>query len=349
MERVRPRLTHVAERAGVSPATVSRALSRPNLVNAGTLERVQRAAAALGYVPGGAARALVSGRTMTIGAVVPTLDHSIFAQAIQALQSVLLANNYQLLLASHDYSAATEAAACRAMLARGVDGLVLVGADHLPETWALLEHAGMPVLLTWSRDVRLPSLWFDNQRAGRLAAEHLLGLGHTAFGMVSGVLRWNDRARMRVEGVRSALAGAGLELPGWRVMEAPFSLAGGRAGMARLLAEAAPPTAVVCGNDLLAVGALMELQSRGLQAPEDVSVVGIDDLEIAAHFAPALTTVHLPTAELGARAGEMLIAMLLRRPVRRETELPIELVVRRSSGPVRRSPRHSGRAPSGSG
>lgn len=328
----RPKLKDVAEVAGVSQATVSRALSRPDLVQAETLGRVKQAAARLGYLPGGAARALVSGRTMTVGAVVPTLDHAIFAQAIQALQAVLLADGYQLLLASHEYSALTEAAAVRSMLTRGVDALVLVGADHLGETWDLLTSASVPVLITWSKDERFPCIWFDNERAGELAAEHLLDLGHRRFGMISGRLRWNDRARARVAGVRAALERAGFELPDWCILEEPFTLAGGRAGMAGLLAAAEPPTAVVCGNDLLAVGAVFEIQARGLSAPDDVSVVGIDNLEIAAHLAPALTTVHLPTAQLGDQAGRMLMAILRGDPIPPRLELPLELVVRRSSG-----------------
>jgi LacI family transcriptional regulator len=333
MERSgRPKLEDVAEATGVSAATVSRALSRPDLVQPETLARVRRAAARLGYMPAGAARALASGRTMTVGAVVPTLDHAIFARAIQSLQTVLLGHSYQLLIASHEYSALTEAAAVRSMLTRGVDALMLVGADHLDETWNLLAAASVPVLITWSRDDRFPCIWFDNARAGRLAAEHLVGLGHRRVGMISGRLRWNDRARLRVEGVRAALAEVGLDLPDWCVIEEPFTLAGGRAGMAQLLAAARPPTAFVCGNDLLAVGALLEAQARGLRVPDDLSIVGIDNLEIAAHLSPALTTVHLPTAQLGERVGQTLVTALRGGAPPASIELPIELVMRRSSG-----------------
>ncbi|MFC5086980.1 substrate-binding domain-containing protein [Microvirga arabica] len=271
---------------------------------------------------------------MTVGAIVPTLDHAIFAQAIQSLQHILLANGYQLLIASHEYSAQAEAAATRSMLMRGVDALTLVGADHLDETWDLLTSASVPVLITWSREDRFPSLWFDNMRAGQIAAEHLIALGHQQIGAISGRRRWNDRARLRVAGTRAALVDAGLELPEWRIAETTFSVAGGRAGMAQLLAAAAPPTAVVCGNDIMAVGALFEAQSRGLRVPEDISIVGIDNLEISAHLSPALTTVHLPTAQLGAQAGELLIDALRGTTMPAQIELPIELVVRRSSGPA---------------
>ncbi len=336
--KARATLQDVAQLAGVSTATVSRALSRPDLVQEETLARVSDVIARLNYVPGGAARALASGKTLTIGAVVPTLDHAIFARAIQAMQTELAGNGYQLLVAAHDYAPAQEAAAVRAMLARGVDALMVVGADHLEETWALLTTASVPVVLSWSFDARLPAIGFDNEKAGWLIADHLLDLGHRRFGMISGFTHANDRARSRVAGVRAALAARGLELPSSCVVEAPFTLAGGRAGLAELMARAAPPTAVVCGNDLLAAGALFEAQASGIAVPGALSVVGIDNLEIAAHLAPPLTTVHLPTTELGRTVARHLLARLRGEAQPQRVELPIELVIRRSATAPATSP-----------
>lgn len=331
----RPTLQAVADRAGVSPATASRAMAGATIVHPETVERVRAAAAALGYLPGGPAQALASGRTQTVGAIIPTLDHAIFARAVQALQTSLARHGYQLLLAAHDYAAAQEAAAVRSMLGRGVDALMVVGADHLPETWALLTEAPIPVVLSWSFDERLDAIGFDNAQAGYLAARHLLDLGHRRFGMVSGFTEANDRARLRIAGARRALAEAGTDLPNARIAQAPFTLAGGRAGLAQLLGLAEPPSAVVCGNDLLAVGVLLEAEQRGLRVPGDLSVVGIDNLEIASHIAPPLTTVHLPTAELGREVAEHLLARLRGEARPRRIEMPIELVERRSSGPPR--------------
>ncbi|MBA4788781.1 MAG: LacI family DNA-binding transcriptional regulator [Rhizobiales bacterium] len=332
--RTKATLEDVARLAGVSTATVSRALSRPDLLQEDTLARVQGAIARLHYVPGGAARALASGKTLTIGAVVPTLDHAIFARAIQAMQTELAASGYQLLIAASDYVPALEAAAVKAMLARGVDALMVVGADHLDETWALLTTAPVPVVLSWSFDPRVPSIGFDNVRAGRIVAEYLLDLGHRSFGMISGHTRANDRARMRVEGVRAALAARGLDLPPSSVIETSFTLTGGRAGLAELMARAEPPTAIVCGNDLLAAGALLEAQASGIGVPDQVSLAGIDNLEIAAHLTPALTTVHLPTTDLGRSVAAHLLARLKGQEPPLRQELPIELVIRRSTGPA---------------
>ena len=327
----RATLEDVAKEAGVSLATASRALGRSPLVRADTVARVHEAAERLRYLPGGAARALASGRTMTVGAVVPTLDHAIFSRAIQAMQSRLAEDGYQLLLAAHNYDLEAEAKAVRAMLSRGVDALMLVGADHVAETWELLASTASPVALTWSFNSHFDSIGFDNVLAGRLAGQHLVARGHLTFGMISGYLASNDRARMRVAGLRDALGAAGVELDPTTVIEQPFSLAGGRTGLARLLKGPKPPTAILCGNDLLAAGALFEAQSQGLKVPEDLAICGIDDLEIASHVSPTLTTVRLPTAALGAQVAQHLLARLAGKAVPRRVCLGIELIKRNST------------------
>jgi LacI family transcriptional regulator len=336
MQRTRkPRLSDVAAKARVSSATVSRALSNPQLVKPKTLQRINAVVRELGYVRDGLGRALASRRSNTAGVVVPTLRHSIFALAIQALQTRLAESDYQLLVASHEYSPLAEAAAVKSLIERGVDALLLVGTDHSREVWSMIDAATVPVILTWSLHDRIDSIGFDNERAGRLAAEHLLSLGHRRIGVVSGHLMHNDRAEARLVGVRAALAKAKLDLPTAYVSEHDFGLAGGRAGISALLALAAPPTAVIGGNDLLAIGAMLELQVRGRRVPEDMSVVGIDDLELAAHVQPALTTVRLPTYQLGTLAAEMTLRRLKGDATSNRIELPIDLVIRGTTGPAR--------------
>lgn len=332
-DKARPTLEDVAALSGVSAATVSRALSRPGLVNTDTLARIRRAAETLGYMPTGPARALASGRTMTIGAIVPTLDSPIFARALQSLQATLSGHGYQLLVASSDYNIAAEAAALQALLQRGVDGLVLVGAERADDTWSLLARVDIPVVLTWCADPRFDSVSVDNRSAGRLAAEHLLSLGHRSFGVITGALAVNDRQRLRIAGVRDALTRAGLHLPDWRIIEQPLTVAGGRSGCASLLAAADAPSAIICGIDVLAVGCLSEAHARGIHVPKELSVVGVDNLEMAAHVSPALTTVHIPTSQIGETAAKTLLARLRGDDAPRAEELPIALVVRQSSGP----------------
>lgn len=330
-----PRLVDVARAAGVSVATASRSLSQPGVVRADTRERVRTAAAMLGYVPHGAARALATRRTRTIGAVFPPVDNPIFAGATHALAQELAASGYTLLLASHDYDPQSEFAAARALVERGVDGMVLVGLDHLPETHGLLARAGIPVELTWSLDGSGPHhcVGLSHRGASIRVAQHLLDLGHRQIAVIAGDTRHNDRALERLQGVRDALAARGLRLAARRVIEVPFSVANGRSALARLLAKAPGFTAVVAGNDLLAIGALLECRDRGIAVPGAMSIAGFDDIDVAGAVEPALTTVRVPSAEIGREAGRRLLARLHGADVPRLAELPAPLVVRRSTGP----------------
>ncbi|MGL4439397.1 MAG: LacI family DNA-binding transcriptional regulator [Bosea sp. (in: a-proteobacteria)] len=327
----KPRLSDVARDAGVSPATVSRAISRPGLLSDETLAKVRLSAKRLGYNPDAAARALVSGKSMTIGAVMPTLDNAIFSRALQAMQVTLAEEGYQLLVASHDYNASAEAEAVRTLLSRGVDGLMLVGAERAIETLALIEAAKVPLVLTWRSPSGTPSVTVDNERAGAMAAEHLVALGHRRIGMVSGSFKFNDRQKARQNGARAYLDSVGIGLPGSRTCEQPTTLAGGRSGCAKLMELAEPPTAIIGGIDLIAIGCMIEAQARGFTVPGDLSVAGIDDLDMSAHLAPSLTTVHIPTAAIGAEAALKLVALLRGLPSDMTLDLPIELVVRRST------------------
>ncbi|MFZ4531575.1 MAG: substrate-binding domain-containing protein [Alsobacter sp.] len=327
----RIKLIDVARDAGVSPATVSRAIAQPEIVSREMLARVRASAQRLGYVPDGAARALASGRSMTIGAVVPTLDSAIFARGLQSMQTTLAQEGYLLLVASHEGNPAAEAQAVTTLLGRGVDGLMLVGAQRAHGTAEVLRTSGVSVVLTWSGDPSFASVTVDNRLAGRLAAEHLLELGHRRIGMVTGHLQFNDRQRARLAGARAALEAAGVGLQDWRVSEQPVTLAGGRAGCAMLLELDDRPTALIGGIDLIAIGIIAEAHARGLSVPDDLSVVGIDGLDMSAHLSPSLTTVHVPTARIGQLAALTLIALIRGEPCSFHTQLPVDLVARRSS------------------
>jgi LacI family transcriptional regulator len=331
MARNKARLIDVARHAGVSPATVSRAMAQPELLSNDTLARVRESARTLGYLPDGMARALASGRSMTIGAIVPTLDSAIFARVLQAMQSALAREGYQLLVASHELSASAETEAVRTLLARGVDGLMLVGAERAIETTQLLASAGIPIVLTWCGDPAFSSVAVDNYRAGELAASHLLALGHSRIGMIVGHLQFNDRQRARLAGARAAIRSAGHDLPDWLVSEQALTLAGGRAGCSALLQLDDRPTGLIGGIDLLAIGCIQEAQAQGIPLPDQLSIVGIDDIEMSAHLTPSLTTVHIPTVRIGRSAAMSLIAALRGQPFERQLDLPVELVVRRSA------------------
>lgn len=336
--RPNAKLSDVARASGVSLATASRALAEPDLVRAETRERVREAASMLGYVPHGAARALASRRSRTIGAVFPPVDNPIFAAATQSLGHALAGAGYTLLLATHEYDPAAELAVTRTLIERGVDGLVLVGLDRDPAVFQLLRRAGVPYEITWSLD---PAgfhhcVGVAHRIASVRATQHLLDLGHREFAVLSGYTPHNDRTRERLAGVREALAARAIELRADRVMEAEFTLPQARAAFALLQARAPGFTALVCGNDVLAIGALCECAARGVRVPQSLSVVGFDDIDMAAGASPPLTTVRVPAAQIGRRAATRMLARLAGEAVPRIEELPAEMVVRASTGPAPR-------------
>ncbi len=331
----------VADLAGVSTATVSRALNEPAKVSAGTREAVLRAVSALQYVPHGAARALASRRSRTFGAVVPTLKNAIFAACLDELQRRINVDGFVLLVATSEYDAQREADEVSALLERGVDGIMLVGREHDRRVYERLRAQRVPFVLTWATDPRgeHPYVGFDNRQAAMRMVRYLLDLGHRRFAMIAGVTEGNDRAADRVAGVRSALAAAKIALRPPQCLEQPYTIAGGRAAMRALLRAPSPPTAVICGNDVLALGALDECRTQGVDVPARVSVCGFDDIEMASYVVPGLTTMRVLAPEIGMRAGDYLLSRVAGRAVLDQCDVDVELVVRGSTGPPPRRTR----------
>jgi len=336
--RPNPKLADVARASGVSLATASRALAAPGLVHAQTRARVREAASMLGYVPHGAARALATRRSRTVGAVFPPIDNPIFAATTQALAHELATAGYTLLLAAHEYDPAGELVSARSLLERGVDGMVLVGTDHDPEIFSVLAQAGVPYDLLWSIDPARfhPCVGVAHRMASVLVTQHLLELGHSKFAVIAGRTAHNDRARERLAGIREALAARSIELRPEQVVESEFKLPQARQALGELLGRALDFTALVCGNDVLAIGALAECASRGIRVPEELSIVGYDDIDMASGVTPALTTVRMPAADIGRRAAARMLARLAGNEVAHVEELRVEVIVRASTGPAPR-------------
>jgi len=311
-QTARPTLDDVARRSGVSAATVSRTLNDPAQVRDETRRRVERAVSELGYTPHFGGRALASNRTNTAGAVIPTMENAIFARGLQALQEELSGAGITLLVATSNYDPVREAAQIRALLGRGVDGLVLIGEARPDETCKLLQNRGVPFVLVWSyrRDGPHGCVGFDNRAAARQMAEKVLGIGHRRIAMIAGPTAWNDRASERVEGVREALAARGLGLAAPWLVEAEYTLAASAGAAKRLLGLSPRPTAVICGNDVQAAGAILGIREAGLAVPGDISVTGFDDMELARVVEPALTTVHVPHRRMGRAAAKLLLGMI---------------------------------------
>lgn len=336
-DRAAPTLIDVAREAGVSTATVSRCLNTPDRVIDTTRERVLSAIERLGYTPNFAARVMAVKRTHTIGAIIPTMENAIFARGIQAFQQALQEQGYTLLVASSSYSLELEEEQIRALVARGADGLLLIGHDRRPGVREFLGRHRIPALVAWAydREGALPSVGFDNRAAMLSMARRAIGLGHRRIGVISAESASNDRARRRLEGIRDAAGEAGLRRGDLTVIETTYGIAQGGEAFERLMRAANPPTVVLCGNDVLAVGALGRARALGIPVPGQVSVTGFDDIELAQVAVPALTTVHLPHREMGRRAAMMMVTMVETGSPGDSVELATSIRMRDSLAPRR--------------
>lgn len=331
-----PTLADVARHANVSTATVSRCLNTPDQVVGETRARVLKAVSDLGYAPNFGARALAARQTNTVGAVIPTMENAVFARGIQAFQEELGRHGKTLLIASSAYQADLEDEQVRALVARGADALLLIGYDRSPELYAFLRKRRVPTLVAWSYADRAeqPAIGFDNTSAMAELARLVIGQGHKKIACISAPVASNDRARGRVEGIRKAMAEAGLEADDLELIETPYGIENGGTAFRQVLAAAPDTTAVMCVNDVLAIGALWAAREMGIRVPADVSITGFDDIEIAMLAEPALTTVHVPHREMGRRAAGMLIRMLRDGDVPASIKLPTDIRLRQSLGPM---------------
>ncbi|SKA29912.1 LacI family DNA-binding transcriptional regulator [Consotaella salsifontis] len=332
------KLDEVARAAGVSTATVSRAFNEPDKVSDEIRERVFAVANALHWIPNAAGRALASSRTHIAGAIIPTLDNEVFARQINAMQAVMAGHGYTLFIGCSNYDQAEGLKQAQAMLARGVEALAFAGERHPAELFQALKARGLPYVVTYSYRADSPHccVGFDNKVAFRRITRHLLELGHRRFGIISQPVADNDRVEARLAGINEELADAGLAVPEGRCLIGPGTLDAGAQGLARLMdsPKADRPTAVICGNDNLALGALACAPFLGLRAPDDFSITGFDDLAISSRLSPRLTTMRVDNHAIGAIAAEKLLwSMGHKGKAAEPRELVPDLIVRDTSGP----------------
>mgnify|MGYP001802264165 CR=1 FL=1 len=222
----------------------------------------------------------------------------------------------------------------RALVARGADGLLLIGEDRGPEVYDYLARQQVPTLLAWTHTAQAPcpSVGFDNRAAMQALTETVLQEGHRQIGMITAPTQGNDRARQRIEGIRTALAAAGVGASALSLIEAPYDIDRAGAAFAELMALSPRPTVVMCGNDVQAAGALHRAREMRLRVPEDVSVTGGDDMDIAQILVPPLTTVQVPHRAMGHEAAEVLVAMVERQDTAQGAPLPTRIIRRGSLG-----------------
>jgi DNA-binding LacI/PurR family transcriptional regulator len=317
----------VARVAGVSPSTVSRALTTPALVQAETRAKVERAAAELGYQPNRAARGLITGRTGNIGLLVPDLTNPFFPGVVKGVQSRARESDYSVFLADTDEDPTAEAGLVRA-LSKQVDGIVLCS-PRMSEEDLRAVAGDTPFVMLNRRVGQIPSITIDNVDGIRQAVAHLAALGHRRIAYVAGPrMSWSNRERAKA--LRAVTTAADIDLV--EVGNFAPQFAGGVAAADLVLA--AGVTAVVAYNDLVALGLLNWFATRGVKVPEAISVMGFDDIVLSQMVSPSLTTVAQPQEPIG-RAGVDLLLQLLDNPDRAAVtrrELPSHLMVRHSTG-----------------
>ncbi len=326
-------LRDVAYHAGVSVATVSRVLNAPDRVAKDTRERVNSAITELRFVPSAAARAINSGRTKMVAALLPTLDNSIYARLVDGLEYTLSDFGLSLIVAQTCEKPEAELRRARSLLDIGAEGFVVAGVSQNQEFMDLIEHVQVPTVAIsyFDPDNQMPTIGYDNRAAAELATRHLMDLGHREIAVIHGPLRYNDRTQTR----RQALD-AVAQQASFAFFETEMSVGGGCEAVRRCLNECPSATAILCFSDVLAGGVLSELQRLGKSVPQDFSVMGMEDLPSSSFTNPPLTSVRLRVTEMGERAAEALAGWVENQTKPDHIELGIELKRRASTGPARK-------------
>jgi LacI family transcriptional regulator, repressor for deo operon, udp, cdd, tsx, nupC, and nupG len=330
------KIADVAKAAGVSTATVSRALSKPESVSEPRRELVFRAAEALGYAPNYAAKSLRTTRSQRILMTVPDISNPFFSAIIRGAEQTAQAAGYAILIGDTCHDSNREEYYARMLARREADGLIYLGHRLAPSAAGIVARLGAAAPIVngceYEPDLNVSSVHIDNAVAAAEAMQHLYELGHRRIGVVTGSLL-SPLSRDRLGGVHGAATGRGLadEL---LTRIGDFSIDSGNALTHELLDEVCPPTAIFCFSDEMAIGAIGALRERGLDCPRDISVVGFDDIRIASAYHPGLTTIRQPKELIGCKTVEILLSILAGNAEGGTSiTLSHELVVRRSTAP----------------
>jgi DNA-binding LacI/PurR family transcriptional regulator len=333
--RQRPTIYDVARLAGVSTATVSRALNGTGQIAPGTRATIEAAVEQLGYRPNTIARSLVTRSTQTIALLLPDITNPFYAALVSGIQQTALDHDHTMLLCTTEGDGEREEQYLRLLRAKQVDGALVDGLVLPPYRIARFVRDGFPIVCL-DRDIdstSIPLVQVDNRLGGRLAAEHLLGLGHSRIAHVTG-LRALHISDDRLAGYRDGLAAAGIAADDRLVAEGRFTEEGGYEAARTLLETSPDMTAIFAANDLSALGVLNAIAVSGRRVPDDVSVVGFDDLRLSAFTSPPLTTIRQPAVEIARLATELLIGLTRGEDVEQMRHLlEPTLVVRGSTAP----------------
>ncbi|KAF1023480.1 MAG: Catabolite control protein A [Paracidovorax wautersii] len=322
--------------AGVSTATVSRVINLPERVSPEVRARVQSAIEALGWIPNETGRALASSRSRLLGLLLPTMDNEVFAHQAEGLQRVLRARGMNLLIGCSNYDLGVAYEEAQIMVGRGIEALAFVGETQDARLYELLRARALPyaVLYSWRAQAPHPCIGVDHRAAFCTLTQRLIALGHRRLGVVLQPLAHNDRVAARLDGIRDAVAAAGSACTCvFEHQESGIGIDFGEQAFNRLMARPERPTAVLCGNDELALGAFFAAQKAGIRVPHEVSLTGFDDLRVVSRLTPALTSGRVDNRRLGELAGLQLLDALDGKGTPPGAALPVEWQWRGSVAP----------------
>lgn len=309
MSTNKPSVRSVAEATGLSVATISRVLNKSASVNEKTRLRVLEALKEHGYVMNFAARALATKRTRTIGAIVPTLSYSIFSRFLNSVEQQLAELGYALVVATSGGDIDTETKRARELLDIGTEGLILSGAIHDPALMTIMKEQDIPFVCTsvCNTNIDIPTIGYDNSALAEAAIEYLFRQGHKNICIVHGNVKENDRTALRIEGVKRAAKHLKITVS---FLESSLDVGGGVDAAKKFISTQKKSSACLCLSDVIALGMIFEFRRHNIEVPNDISIMGFDDLDWAVHCQPALTTIALPTIAMGKKTAEAMVRYL---------------------------------------
>ncbi|MEN8191061.1 MAG: LacI family DNA-binding transcriptional regulator [Thermodesulfobacteriota bacterium] len=326
-------IVDVAKLAGVSTATVSRVINSPHSVRERTREKVIRAMKICNYKYNALARGFATKQSNTIGLVIPAISNPVFAESAQGVQDYAAGRKVQVILGNTHYQYEQEESLVKTLREKRVDGLIITTTSLKGDVLKDLLEEGFPFVLLYStvKSGPLSVVGVDNYRGGYLATEHLVALGHHRIGMIAGNFSISDRSYHRWHGYRRCLRAYNIPYDKELLAQTDYSMDSGRDAVKRLLGVKNPPTAVFCSNDLLALGVMKGARESGLRLPQDLSIVGFDDIQTSSYVIPALTTIRQPAYEMGRKAAELLFQLMESPAKPVQWMLRSELITREST------------------
>jgi LacI family transcriptional regulator len=335
----------VARIAGVSTATVSRVINSPEVVNLETRDRVSKAMEVCRYKYNALARGFVTKQSHTLGLIVPSITNPIFAESTRGVQDFANQKGYQVIIGNSDYQYEKEARLCEVLRERQVEGLIITTTSLKGKILKTLLDDGFPFVLLYSTVRKGPfsAVGVDNFLGGYRATEHLIKLGHQRVAMLAGGFSFSDKSLNRWHGYKKCLRDNNIPYDSDLVVQTKYTLESGRQGIKSLLSTDDPPTAVFCSNDFMAFGAIQGAKELGVFTPENLSIVGFDDMAISSYLSPSLTTIRQPAYDMGKDGAEILLNNIknkLKEPVHHilETSLIIRESTAQLSPMIKRKP-----------